>query len=54
VSQVRQESPDNIVRMGSTGRKRLGTSEEFVGSLSKSHARTFIAAEHPSQMLLTR
>jgi phage replication-related protein YjqB (UPF0714/DUF867 family) len=33
VSQVRQESPDNIVRMGSTGRKRLGTSEEFVGSL---------------------
>jgi hypothetical protein len=33
VSQVRQESPDNIVRMGSTGRKRLGTSDEFVGSL---------------------
>jgi phage replication-related protein YjqB (UPF0714/DUF867 family) len=33
VSQVRQESPDNIVRMGSAGRKRLGTSEEFVGSL---------------------
>jgi phage replication-related protein YjqB (UPF0714/DUF867 family) len=30
---VRQESPDNIVRMGSTGRKRLGTSDEFVGSL---------------------
>src|SRR3989441_5943727 len=33
VSQIRQESPDNIVRMGSTGRKRLGTSDEFVGSL---------------------
>jgi Poly-gamma-glutamate hydrolase len=33
VSQVRQESPDNIVRMGSTGRERLGTSDEFVGSL---------------------
>jgi phage replication-related protein YjqB (UPF0714/DUF867 family) len=33
VSQIRQESPDNIVRMGSTGRKRLGTSGEFVGSL---------------------
>jgi phage replication-related protein YjqB (UPF0714/DUF867 family) len=33
VSQVRQESPDNIVRMGSTGRKRLGTSDEFVGLL---------------------
>lgn len=33
VSQIRQESPDNIVRMGSTGRKRLGMSDEFVGSL---------------------
>src|SRR5262249_27469767 len=33
VSQVRQERPDNIVRMGSAGRKRLGTSDEFVGSL---------------------
>src|SRR2546430_10989537 len=33
VSQIRQESPDNIIRMGSTGRKRLGTSDEFVGSL---------------------
>ena len=33
VSQIRQESPDNIVRMGSTGRKRLGTSGEFVVSL---------------------
>jgi phage replication-related protein YjqB (UPF0714/DUF867 family) len=33
VSQVRQERPDNIIRMGSIGRKRLGTSEEFVGSL---------------------
>ena len=33
VSQVRQERPDNIVRMGSAGRERLGTSDEFVGSL---------------------
>ena len=33
VSQVRQESPDNIIRIGSIGRKRLGTSDEFVGSL---------------------
>jgi phage replication-related protein YjqB (UPF0714/DUF867 family) len=32
-SQVRQERPDNIVRMGSAGRERLGTSDEFVGSL---------------------
>src|SRR5262245_35582756 len=29
VSDVRPESPDNIVRMGPTGRKRLGTSGEF-------------------------
>jgi len=33
VGEVRQESPDNIVRIGSTGRKRLGTSDEFVASL---------------------
>ena len=33
ISQVRQERPDNIVRMGSAGRERLGTSDEFVGSL---------------------
>jgi phage replication-related protein YjqB (UPF0714/DUF867 family) len=33
VSQVRQERPDNIVRMGSAGRERLGTSDEFVGLL---------------------
>jgi phage replication-related protein YjqB (UPF0714/DUF867 family) len=33
ISQVRQENPANIVRMGSTGRKRLGTSDEFLGSL---------------------
>src|SRR5262249_23552458 len=33
VSQVRQERPDNIVRMGSAGRERLGTSDEFLGSL---------------------
>src|SRR5215472_13300181 len=33
VSQVRQERPNNIVRMGSAGRERLGTSDEFFGSL---------------------
>ena len=33
VSQVRQESPHNVVRMGLTGRERLGTSDEFVGTL---------------------
>jgi phage replication-related protein YjqB (UPF0714/DUF867 family) len=33
VSQVRQESPDKIVRMGVTGRRRFGTSDEFVGVL---------------------
>ena len=30
VSEVRQENPDNIVRMGKCGRERLGTSDEFV------------------------
>ena len=34
VSEVRQESPDNIVRMGLSGRRRLGTSTEFAGTLS--------------------
>src|SRR5215470_16609689 len=33
VSQVRQETPDNIIRMGSAGRERLGTSDAFAGSL---------------------
>jgi phage replication-related protein YjqB (UPF0714/DUF867 family) len=33
VSEVRQESPDNIVRMGEDGRERLGTSDEFTGTL---------------------
>jgi hypothetical protein len=33
VSEVRQESPANIVRMGKTGRERLGTSDEFAGTL---------------------
>jgi phage replication-related protein YjqB (UPF0714/DUF867 family) len=33
VSEPRQESPDNFVRMGATGRQRLGTSEEFSGTL---------------------
>jgi phage replication-related protein YjqB (UPF0714/DUF867 family) len=34
VSEVRQESPDTIVRMGLSGRQRLGTSEEFAGTLT--------------------
>jgi phage replication-related protein YjqB (UPF0714/DUF867 family) len=29
VSEVRQENPDNVVRMGKGGRERLGTSDEF-------------------------
>jgi hypothetical protein len=33
VSQVRQETPDNIVRMGDSGRNRLGTSSEFAAAL---------------------
>src|SRR5919108_584292 len=33
ISDVRQESPDNIVRMGEAGRERLGTSDEFAGTL---------------------
>jgi len=33
VSEVRQESPDNIVRMGEGGRERLGTDKEFAGTL---------------------
>src|SRR5215831_12559540 len=33
VSQVRQETPDNIVRMGNSGRNRLGTSSEFAAAL---------------------
>ena len=31
VSEVRQENPDNVVRMGLTGRRRLGTDDEFDG-----------------------
>ncbi len=33
VSEVRQENPNNIVRMGKGGRERLGTSDEFDGTL---------------------
>jgi phage replication-related protein YjqB (UPF0714/DUF867 family) len=33
VSEVRQESPDNIVRMGLAGRKRLGTDGAFTATL---------------------
>jgi phage replication-related protein YjqB (UPF0714/DUF867 family) len=34
VNEVCQESPDAIVRMGLSGRQRLGTSEEFAGTLN--------------------
>jgi phage replication-related protein YjqB (UPF0714/DUF867 family) len=34
VSEVRQESPDTVVRMGVRGRQRLGTSGEFAGTLT--------------------
>jgi phage replication-related protein YjqB (UPF0714/DUF867 family) len=33
VSEIRQETRDNIVRMGDAGRKRLGTSNEFAATL---------------------
>jgi phage baseplate assembly protein W/phage replication-related protein YjqB (UPF0714/DUF867 family) len=33
VSEVRQETPDKIVRMGQSGRERLGKSGEFEGTL---------------------
>ena len=32
VSEVRQETPDKIVRMGQSGRERLGKSGEFEGT----------------------
>ena len=33
VSEPRQESPDNVVRMGAVGRQRLGTSYEFAATV---------------------
>jgi phage replication-related protein YjqB (UPF0714/DUF867 family) len=33
VSEVRQENQDNVVRMGRSGRERLGTSDVFEGTL---------------------
>ena len=33
VSEPRQESPDNVVRMGADGRRRLGTSYEFAATV---------------------
>jgi len=46
VSEPRQESPDTIVRMGAAGRQRLGTSEEFAGTLdSRVPHPTFTDAE---------
>jgi phage replication-related protein YjqB (UPF0714/DUF867 family) len=33
VSEGREENPDNVVRMGRDGRERLGTSDEFDGTL---------------------
>jgi phage replication-related protein YjqB (UPF0714/DUF867 family) len=40
VSQARQESPDNIVRMGAAGRERVGTSAEFSGTLDSQVSRS--------------
>src|SRR5262245_28719807 len=34
VSELRQETPENIVRMGQSGRQRLGTTNEFNGTMS--------------------
>jgi phage replication-related protein YjqB (UPF0714/DUF867 family) len=46
VSEVRQESPDAVVRMGLSGRQRLGASEEFAGTLtSRVPHPTFSAAQ---------
>src|SRR5262245_25254368 len=39
VSQVRQETPDNVVRMGGGGRNRLGLSSEFAATLHWCHIR---------------
>jgi phage replication-related protein YjqB (UPF0714/DUF867 family) len=33
VSELRPETPDTVVRMGRTGRERLGTSDEFAGAV---------------------
>jgi phage replication-related protein YjqB (UPF0714/DUF867 family) len=40
VSEVRQENPDNVVRMGLTGRRRLGTDEEFDGVVDSQVVKT--------------
>jgi hypothetical protein len=43
VSEVRQENPNNIVRMGKGGRERLGTSDEFDGTLDSQVPRVTLA-----------
>ena len=43
VSEVRQENPDNIVRMGKGGRERLGTSDEFDATLDSQVPRPTLA-----------
>ncbi|MDD5322547.1 MAG: poly-gamma-glutamate hydrolase family protein [Methylococcales bacterium] len=43
VSEVRQENPDNIVRMGKGGRERLGTSDEFDATLDSQVPRPALA-----------
>lgn len=43
VSEVRQETPDNIVRMGKRGRERLGRSDEFDGTLDSQVPNTTLA-----------
>jgi phage replication-related protein YjqB (UPF0714/DUF867 family) len=43
VSEVRQENPDKIVRMGKGGRERLGTSDEFDATLDSQVPRPALA-----------
>ena len=40
---MRQENPDKIVRMGKSGRERLGTSDEFEGTLDSQVPNTTLA-----------
>ncbi|WP_430229026.1 poly-gamma-glutamate hydrolase family protein [Nitrosomonas communis] len=42
VSEVREENPDNIVRMGKDGRDRLGTSDEFDAALDPQVSRPIL------------
>ncbi len=48
VSEVRQENPDNIVRIGKGGRERLGTSDEFDGTLDSQVPHATLATLRPN------